>query len=66
MKSYNAAYIVQLLGVVSDGQPALIVMEYMAKGNLRDYLRFTRAQISTIKHKYTGPVDQMALTTLRI
>lgn len=44
MKSYNATYIVQLLGVVSDGQPALIVMEYMAKGNLRDYLRFTRVE----------------------
>lgn len=44
MKQYNTAYIVQLLGVVSDGQPALIVMEYMAKGNLRDYLRQVRAK----------------------
>jgi serine/threonine protein kinase len=41
MKAYTTAYIVQLFGVVSDGQPAMIIMELMARGNLRDYLRHT-------------------------
>lgn len=39
MKLYRTAYIIQLYGVVSKGQPALVVMEYMSKGNLKDYLK---------------------------
>ncbi|CAI4230621.1 unnamed protein product [Auanema sp. JU1783] len=42
MKQFNASYIVKLYGVVSDGQPVLVVMEMMEKGNLRDYLRSRR------------------------
>lgn len=39
MKLFRTAYIIQLYGVVSRGQPALVVMEFMHKGNLKDYLR---------------------------
>ncbi len=42
MKRFNTSFIVKLYGVVSDGQPVLVVMELMAKGNLRDYLRSRR------------------------
>ncbi|KAL3114369.1 hypothetical protein niasHT_013659 [Heterodera trifolii] len=42
MKQFNTTYIVKLYGVVSDGQPVLVVMELMAKGNLRDFLRSHR------------------------
>ena len=42
MKQFNTAYIVKLYGVVSDGQPVLVVMEMMDLGNLRDYLRARR------------------------
>ncbi|CAJ0581229.1 unnamed protein product, partial [Mesorhabditis spiculigera] len=42
MKQFNTSFIVKLYGVVSDGQPVLVVMEMMAKGNLRDYLRSRR------------------------
>lgn len=42
MKQFNTAFIVKLFGVVSDGQPVLVVMELMDKGNLRDYLRSRR------------------------
>uniref|UniRef100_A0A914VMH7 receptor protein-tyrosine kinase n=1 Tax=Plectus sambesii TaxID=2011161 RepID=A0A914VMH7_9BILA len=42
MKQFNTAFIVKLFGVVSDGQPVLVVMELMEKGNLRDYLRSRR------------------------
>lgn len=38
MKQFNTAYIVKLLGVVSEGQPALVVMELMYRGNLKEYL----------------------------
>ncbi|CDW52984.1 insulin receptor [Trichuris trichiura] len=39
MKKFDTAFIVKLYGVVSEGQPALVVMEMMACGNLKDYLR---------------------------
>ena len=42
MKQFNTAYIVKLLGVVSDSKPPYVVMEMMEKGNLRDYLRNRR------------------------
>uniref|UniRef100_A0A914GXM6 receptor protein-tyrosine kinase n=1 Tax=Globodera rostochiensis TaxID=31243 RepID=A0A914GXM6_GLORO len=42
MKQFSTSFIVKLYGVVSDGQPVLVVMELMAKGNLRDFLRSHR------------------------
>uniref|UniRef100_A0AC34Q5S6 Receptor protein-tyrosine kinase n=1 Tax=Panagrolaimus sp. JU765 TaxID=591449 RepID=A0AC34Q5S6_9BILA len=42
MKQFNTSFIVKLYGVVSDGQPVLVVMEMMDLGNLRDYLRARR------------------------
>ena len=42
MKEFNTHHIVALFGVVSNGQPALVVMEYYRHGNLRDYLRSRR------------------------
>uniref|UniRef100_A0A0N4ZXB7 receptor protein-tyrosine kinase n=1 Tax=Parastrongyloides trichosuri TaxID=131310 RepID=A0A0N4ZXB7_PARTI len=42
MKKFNTAFIVKLYGVVSEGQPVLVVMEMMEKGNLRDFLRSHR------------------------
>nr|CAD2170558.1 unnamed protein product [Meloidogyne enterolobii] len=42
MKQFNTSFIVKLYGVVSDGQPVLVVMELMEKGNLRDFLRSHR------------------------
>lgn len=42
LKKFNTPFIVKLYGVVSNGQPALIVMELMEQGCLRDYLRRRR------------------------
>jgi len=42
MKQFDTSFIVKLLGVVSDGQPVLVVMELMQNGNLRDFLRSKR------------------------
>ncbi|XP_018571455.1 insulin-like peptide receptor isoform X2 [Anoplophora glabripennis] len=43
MKAFsNSHHVVKLLGVVSRGQPPLVVMELMERGDLKKYLRKTR------------------------
>lgn len=36
---------VRLLGVVSQGQPTLVIMELMTRGDLKSYLRSLRPEI---------------------
>ncbi|CAG9816610.1 unnamed protein product [Phaedon cochleariae] len=55
MKAFDTAHVVRLLGVVSQGQPTLVVMELMANGDLKSYLRSHRPDIDNfdpnrIKH----------------
>lgn len=42
MKAFKAHHVVRLLGVVSRGQPTLVVMELMERGDLKTYLRSNR------------------------
>ncbi|ESO97127.1 hypothetical protein LOTGIDRAFT_143456, partial [Lottia gigantea] len=42
MKEFKCYHVVRLLGVVSIGQPALVIMELMTKGDLRKYLHSHR------------------------
>ena len=42
MKDYNTEHVIKLLGVVSQGQPALVLMELMENGDLKNYLRSLR------------------------
>ena len=42
MKDYNTEHVIKLLGVVSQGQPALVLMELMENGDLKNYLRSRR------------------------
>ncbi|OCT69203.1 hypothetical protein XELAEV_18040513mg [Xenopus laevis] len=42
MKAFLCHHVVRLLGVVSQGQPALVIMELMTKGDLKSYLRSLR------------------------
>jgi insulin receptor len=42
MKEINTTHVVKLLGVVSQGQPVLVLMELMENGDLRKYLRALR------------------------
>lgn len=42
MKGFDTAHVVRLLGVVSQDQPILVVMELMANGDLKSYLRSHR------------------------
>nr|WML96173.1 insulin receptor [Colaphellus bowringi] len=55
MKAFDTAHVVRLLGVVSKGQPTLVIMELMANGDLKSYLRSHRPDVenynpSLIKH----------------
>lgn len=42
MKAFDCYHVVKLLGVVSKGQPALVIMELMSNGDLKNYLRMHR------------------------
>uniref|UniRef100_A0AAY4DN22 Tyrosine-protein kinase receptor n=1 Tax=Denticeps clupeoides TaxID=299321 RepID=A0AAY4DN22_9TELE len=42
MKAFSCHHVVRLLGVVSKGQPTLVVMELMTHGDLKSYLRALR------------------------
>ncbi|XP_071965783.1 insulin-like peptide receptor isoform X2 [Antedon mediterranea] len=44
MKAITTHHIVKLLGVVSKGQPTYVIMEYMAQGDLKNWLRNRRPE----------------------
>ncbi|KRZ35241.1 Insulin receptor [Trichinella pseudospiralis] len=58
MKKFDTAFIVKLYGVVSEGQPALVVMEMMSKGNLKDYLRSRRPGAEENVHNLVPPTEE--------
>lgn len=45
MKAFDTHHVVRLLGVVSRGQPTLVIMELMANGDLKGYLRSHRPEV---------------------
>eukprot|EP00118_Oscarella_pearsei_P018033 m.182166 g.182166 ORF g.182166 m.182166 type:complete len:1143 (+) comp39289_c0_seq10:59-3487(+) len=47
MKEFDCEYIVRLLGIVSKGEPALVIMEIMELGDLKTYLRSLRPEGSS-------------------
>jgi insulin receptor len=44
MKQFDTSHVVHLLGVVSQGQPIFVIMELMANGDLKGYLRSHRPE----------------------
>ncbi|XP_035380918.1 insulin-like growth factor 1a receptor isoform X1 [Electrophorus electricus] len=44
MKEFNCHHVVRLLGVVSQGQPTLVIMELMTRGDLKSHLRSLRSK----------------------
>ncbi|XP_072284783.1 insulin receptor-related protein [Pyxicephalus adspersus] len=44
MKAFICHHVVRLLGVVSQGQPAVVIMELMTRGDLKSYLRSLRTE----------------------
>ncbi|PWA14228.1 hypothetical protein CCH79_00012249 [Gambusia affinis] len=47
MKEFNCHHVVRLLGVVSQGQPTLVIMELMTRGDLKSHLRSLRNENTT-------------------
>uniref|UniRef100_A0A8C8IWT1 Insulin-like growth factor 1 receptor n=1 Tax=Oncorhynchus tshawytscha TaxID=74940 RepID=A0A8C8IWT1_ONCTS len=45
MKEFNCHHVVRLLGVVSQGQPTLVIMELMTRGDLKSHLRSLRKEL---------------------
>lgn len=54
MKGFDTTHVVKLLGVCSSGQPTLVVMELMANGDLKGYLRAHRPDRDSLE----GPTPQ--------
>uniref|UniRef100_A0A8C7EVY6 Tyrosine-protein kinase receptor n=1 Tax=Neovison vison TaxID=452646 RepID=A0A8C7EVY6_NEOVI len=44
MKAFKCHHVVRLLGVVSQGQPTLVIMELMTRGDLKSHLRSLRPE----------------------
>ncbi|KAJ0182393.1 hypothetical protein K1T71_001762 [Dendrolimus kikuchii] len=65
MKAFDTYHVVRLLGVVSRGQPTLVVMELMECGDLKTYLRSHRpdadASLSRSQNPTTPPTLQSIL-----
>ena len=55
IRVFECHHVVKLLGVVSQSQPALVLMELMAQGDLRTYLRKCRPDMTvSISIKFTN------------
>lgn len=62
MKAFDTHHVVRLLGVVSNGQPTLVIMELMQNGDLKGYLRDHRPEGDRALHPPTlKRILQMAI-----
>ncbi|XP_072050525.1 insulin-like peptide receptor isoform X2 [Amphiura filiformis] len=63
MKSITAHHVVRLLGVVSKGQPTYVIMEFMAQGDLKNWLRARRpenqADLPLNERKYPPTLEEI-------
>lgn len=59
-RAFHTNHVVQLLGVVSEGQPTLVVMELMVNGDLKTYLRSHRPEACE-EHKRQPPTLKVSL-----
>lgn len=41
-RAFDSYHVVKLLGIVSKGHPSLVIMELMANGDLKTFLRLCR------------------------
>lgn len=62
MKAFSCNHVVRLLGVVSDGQPALLIMELMEKGDLKNFLRMHRPVEDDIDSTFAGIKEHISRT----
>lgn len=57
---------VRLLGVVSLGQPTLVIMELMSNGDLKTYLRNHRPEVSTDSNPVMPPTLKVIIFNLLV
>lgn len=60
MKQFCGNHVVRLLGVVSEGQPTLVIMELMELGDLKNFLRSRRPGEGTLPPPTLQELLQMA------
>ncbi|XP_072503390.1 insulin receptor-related protein [Notamacropus eugenii] len=63
MKAFKCHHVVRLLGVVSQGQPVLVIMELMTRGDLKSHLRSLRPEAENnpgLPRPELGDMIQMA------
>ena len=46
MKEFQAYHVVRLIGVVSQHEKPLVVMEFMSNGDLKNFLKNNRPEVS--------------------
>lgn len=65
MKDFKTEHVIKLIGVVSQGQPALVLMELMENGDLKNFLRSLRPDSENNRYRLPVPtlrqVMQMAI-----
>lgn len=49
-RKFDSEHIVRLLGIVSHGDPILVIMELMPGGDLKRYLRSLRPEVISLFH----------------
>ncbi|XP_038573533.1 insulin receptor a isoform X2 [Micropterus salmoides] len=59
MKAFSCHHVVRLLGVVSKGQPTLVVMELMTNGDLKSFLRSLRPDAEEEQEEELLDVDRI-------
>lgn len=66
MKGFTCHHVVRLLGVVSKGQPTLVVMELMAHGDLKSHLRSLRPDAENNPGRPPPTLQEMIQMTAEI
>ena len=59
-RAFKCHHVVRLLGVVSEGQPAYVIMELMDNGDLKNFLRMHRPE-EEVSHSIPNWIVRLSL-----
>ena len=57
-REFSSNHVVKLLGVVSEGQPTLVIMELMERGDLKNFLRSRRPGVRDKRSSHFNSITQ--------
>ena len=57
-REFSSNHVVKLLGVVSEGQPTLVIMELMERGDLKNFLRSRRPGVRDKRSSHFNSIKQ--------